>query len=46
MESVIVPFLSRGGDRTITWAVNYGTLKKTLVCPPFLADSTTNPKSS
>jgi len=45
MESVIVSILKSGGDRTITWAVNGGTLKKEAGMPdPFLADSTTNPR--
>ena len=47
MESVIVSVLGRGGDRTITWAVNGGTLKKEAGMPiRTIADSTTNPKSS
>lgn len=44
-ESVVVSILKSGGDRTITFAVNGGTLKKDANMPdPFIADSTTNPR--
>ena len=44
-SNVTLTILKSGGDRTITWAVNGGTLKKEAGMPdPFLADSTTNPR--
>ena len=45
VESVIVHVTKAGGDRTVTWNVNGGTIKKNSVFPdPFVIDSTTNPK--
>ena len=45
VESVIVHVTKAGGDRTVTWNVNGGTIKKNSGFPdPFVIDSTTNPK--
>ena len=44
LESVVVQVVKAGGDRTVTWATNGGTIKTATGFPtPFTVDSTTNP---
>lgn len=45
-ESVVVHVKKAGGDRTVTWAVDSGTIKNdgNSVWSSFLVNSTTNPK--
>jgi len=47
LESVVVHVTKAGGDRTITWATNGGTIKTdgSSIWNSFLVDSTTNPKA-
>lgn len=45
LESVVVQVIKSGGNRTINWATNGGTIKKDSGFPvSFVADSTTDPK--
>lgn len=45
LESIVVQIVKAGGDRTITWESNGGTIKTESNFPaPFVIDSTTNPK--
>jgi hypothetical protein len=44
LESIVVQIIKSGGDRTVTWASNGGTIKTASGFPtPFVVDSTTNP---
>lgn len=44
LESVVVQVVKAGGDRTVTWAADGGTIKTATGFPtPFTVDSTTNP---
>jgi len=44
LESVVVQIIKSGGDRTVTWAADGGTIKTASGFPsPFVVDSTTNP---
>lgn len=44
LESVVVQLVKSGGDRTVTWAADGGTIKTASGFPdPFTVDSTTNP---
>jgi|TARA_A200000159_G_scaffold21941_1_gene18802 hypothetical protein len=44
LESVVIQVVKAGGDRTVTWAANGGTIKTATGFPtPFTVDSTTNP---
>ena len=46
IESVVVHLIKNGADRTVSFAVNGGTLKKDSNFPdPFVVDSETNPKA-
>jgi len=46
IESVVVHLIKTGVDRTVSFAVNGGTLKKDSNFPdPFVVDSETNPKA-
>ena len=45
LESIVIHVTKAGGDRTITWATNGGSIKKDSNFPnPFVANSTINPK--
>ena len=44
LESIVIQVVKAGGDRTVTWAANRGTIKTATGFPaPFTVDSTTNP---
>lgn len=44
LESVVIQVVKAGGDRTVTWAADGGTIKTATGFPtPFTVDSTTNP---
>jgi len=45
LESIVIHVTKAGGDRTVTWATNGGSIKKDSNFPdPFTVDSTTNPE--
>jgi len=45
LESIVVQLTKAGGDRTVTWATNGGSIKTDSNFPdPFTIDSTTDPK--
>lgn len=45
LESVVIHVTKAGGDRTVTWATNGGSIKTDSNFPnPFTIDSTTDPK--
>ena len=44
LESIVIQVVKAGGDRTVTWAANGGTIKTATGFPaPSTVDSTTNP---
>ena len=44
LESVVIQLVKSGGNRTVTWATDGGTIKKDSNFPnPFVLDSTTDP---